>query len=270
MNEPNETNQTNPINIEPGTVTLFLHLPIHIAKELLDKVSAGVAASPSSALLEELYTGSCVGTGPRPDEEIEGCLIRIETRLVTPERLAAIRSKIAQPAPPQPKPEPVKVPEPKPAPKSLKLPDNFIGMSTQQKSDWLKAHSPKSWGSMSNAEKNVWTEQLLFNSAGDLDGEQVDAFARSLLPSSFLKMSSGQKDFYIRDLCDQPGGKACLRRWLGTGRRVGLIRSRYSDGQKTAWTKLISILGPKPTSSDDERVEEIRTILAENDISLKE
>ena len=95
MNEPNEAIQPNPINIEPGTITLFLHLPIHIAKGLLDKVAAGTAPSSSSALLDELHTGACVGLGPNPEAEIEACLTRIETRLATPERLVAIRVKLA-------------------------------------------------------------------------------------------------------------------------------------------------------------------------------
>ena len=93
LNQDVQSNSKS-IHKEAQTVTLFLHLPVRIAKQLLDRVDTGAVASPSMALLNALYVGEFVGRGPQPEAEIRACLSTIQQRASVSVRLNALLSQL--------------------------------------------------------------------------------------------------------------------------------------------------------------------------------
>lgn len=81
-------------------MTVFLSLPVSLARRILDSVDNGQFEDPTAAILSALYTGDYLAEGPDPRTELKAAFPRVQQRLSTRDWLNAVCTNSANPTPP--------------------------------------------------------------------------------------------------------------------------------------------------------------------------
>jgi hypothetical protein len=68
-------------NFSEITQPIFLHLPLEIARDLMNEAYRCKGRTVSNILVERLQNGYYIGTGPNPKKEIEIALINLDKNI---------------------------------------------------------------------------------------------------------------------------------------------------------------------------------------------